>query len=296
MTVAGAPQGGFHEGPDQAVPRSRAIAQAACLRIERARHEYRGGQGDGAKSYSGRPKRGTGDRGGPRRDPRGRGQWRTAVRRAAQVGGRRAHLLQSFDWRSSDLRCAGRCAGDQSDQRHSGRRRGCHGRRLCAGLRAHRCGGGRQYRPAQCHDADGQYLEGPDSDAGRGGVGRSGRARPRPMAGDRSSRADDGADHQMVLAGAIDGGDRRDDAARNEIRFHPAMRPGVPVAADQYAGRSCESASLGAQQIRRADAHPSRQGRCREGGAHADRSAEPADQRRRRSHLEPRPEGIDRAC
>ena len=68
-------QGGFHEGPDQAVPRSRAIAQEACLRIERARHEHRGGQGDGAKSYPRRSKRRAGGRGGTGRDPRSRGQW-----------------------------------------------------------------------------------------------------------------------------------------------------------------------------------------------------------------------------
>ena len=90
----------------------------------------------------------------------------------------------------------------QSDQGHSGRRRGRHGRRLCARLGPHRRRRGRQYRPAQCHDPDGQHLEGPDSDAGRGRLGRPGRARPRPVAGDRSSRADDAADHQMVLAGA----------------------------------------------------------------------------------------------
>ena len=153
----------------------------------------------------------------------------------------------------------------------------------------------RQYRPAQRHDPDGQYLEGPDSDAGRSRLRRSGRARPRPVAGDRSSRADDGADHQMVLAGAVDGGVRRDDAARLEIRFDAAMRPGVFVAADQYARWPCQGAGLGAQQVRRADAHPPRQGRRREGGAHADRSAEPADQHRRRDHLVPRPEGIARA-
>ena len=41
-------------------------------------------------------------------------------------------------------------------------------------------------------------------------------------------------------------------------------------------------------QVRRADAHPARQGRHRKGGAHADRGEEPADQRRRRDHLVPR--------
>ena len=194
---------------DQGLSRRQLVSGLSALGMS-----IDGGQSDGAKSYTGRPKRRADGRGGSRRDPRGRGQWRAAVRRAAQVGRRRAHLLQSLDRRPSDLRCAGRRAGDQPDQRHSGRRRGRHGRRLCARLRAHRRRRGRQYRPAQRHDPDGQYLEGPDSDAGRGRVRRPGRARPRPVAGDRPSRADDRADHQMVLAGAIDRGDRRDHAAR----------------------------------------------------------------------------------
>ena len=241
------------------------------------------------------PERRAGGGARARRDPRGRGQWRQAVRRTAQGGRRRIHLLQSLDRRSSDLRRAGRRAGDQADQGHSGRRRGRHGRRLCARLGQHRRRRRRQYRPAQRHDPDGQHLEGPDSAAGRGRLGRSGRARPRPVAGDRPPRADDRADHQMVLAGAVDGGDRRDDAARLEIRLDAAVRAGVSVAADQHARRPCQGAGLGAQQVRRADAHPSRQGRRREGGAHADRGAEPADQRRRRDHLVPRREGTGRA-
>ena len=61
-----------------------------------------------------------------------------------------------------------------------------------------------------------------------------------------------------------------------EIRFDAAVRAGVPVAADQYARPARQGADLGTQQIRRADAHPSRQGGCRESGAHADRSQESA--------------------
>ena len=36
------------------------------------------------------------------------------------------------------------------------------------------------------------------------------------------------ADHQMVLAGAVDSGDGRDHAARAQIRLDPALRPGIP--------------------------------------------------------------------
>ena len=138
-------------------------------------------------------------------------------------------------------------------------------------------------------------LQGPDPDAGRRRVDRSERARPRSMAGDRPSRADDRADHQMVLAGAVDGSDCRDHAARTQIRLDPAMRAGVPVACQPTRSDSTARRNLGAKQIRRADAHSPRQGGCRESGAHADRGQEPAAERRRRSHLVPRREGAGRA-
>ena len=115
-----------------------------------------------------------------RRHARGAGHRRRAVRPAAQSRRRRVHLLQSLDRRLSDLRRARGRARHPVDQGHPGRRRGRHGRRLCARLRQDRRRHRRQYRPAQRHDPDGQQLEGPDPGPGRGRLGRAGRARPRP--------------------------------------------------------------------------------------------------------------------
>src|SRR6185437_12460107 len=269
-----AAQGGSREAIDQTIYRQGSIAPAAGLRAERVRHEHGGGQGGGAKPRAVRPRRRQGGS-STGRNPYRRGQRRQAIRRAAQGRRRRVHLLQSVDRRSSDLRRAGRRAGDQAHQGRPGRRGGRHGGRLCAGVGADRRRRRRQYRPAQRHDPDGQHLEGPDSASGRSGLDRPERARPRSMAGNRPSRADDAADHQVVLAGAIDRGDRRDHAARAEIRLHAAVRTGVSVAAHQHAQRTCQDASLGAQQVRRADAHPARQGGRREGGAAPDRSEKP---------------------
>ena len=91
----------------------------------------------------------------------------------------------------------------------------------------------RQCRPAQRHDADGQQLEGPDSAAGRG---RLGRTRTRSAA----SRLQETEFHDNMTVpitkwtwvGAHDhGGHPRNAAARPEIRLDPAGRTGVPVAA-----------------------------------------------------------------
>ncbi len=75
------------------------------------------------------------------------------------------------------------------------------------------------------------------------------------------SEVDDPADHQMVLAGADDGVDPGDSPPRHEVRLDAALRPGVPVAADQRAARAGHVDDLGPGQVRRADAHPPRQGR-----------------------------------
>ncbi len=73
------------------------------------------------------------------------------------------------------------------------------------------------------------------------------------------------------------------------------VRPGVPVAADQRAARAGQGRDLGPGQVRRADAHPSRQGRRREDRARAHRGAQSAHQRRRRDRLVPRREGAAQA-
>ena len=285
-------RGGLREGTDQTVPRSRHVAAATGLRAKRARDEQRRGTIGGAKSRAARSKRA--DRRGAGRDPRNRGQWRRPLRGAAQGGRRRIHLLQSLDRRPSDLRCAGRRARDSSDQGHSGRRRGGHGRRLCPRIGAYRRRRCCQYRSTQRDDPDGQQLEGPDSAVGRGCLGRSGRAGSRPIPGDRSPRVHDGAHHQMVLAGAVGGGHCGNNATRPQICVDPAVRAGVPGAAGQYARAACQGADLGAQQIRRADANSSRQGRYREGRTHAHRGEQSAGERRRRDHHVPRRKGAGR--
>ena len=96
-------------------------------------------------------------------------------------------------------------------------------------------------------------------------------------------------------AGEDDGLDPGDRPPRHEVRLDVALRPGVPVAADQYAARGSDRHHLGPGEIRRADADPARQGRHREGRAHSARSQEPADERRRRGHLVPRRQGAGRA-
>ena len=108
-------------------------------------------------------------------------------------------------------------------------------------------------------------------------------------------RDHDAAHHQVVLGGEDDGLDPGNRPPRHEVRVDVALRPGVPLAADQYAARGGDRHHLGPGQIRRADAHPSRQGRHREGRAHSARSQEPADERRRRGHLVPRRQGAGRA-
>ena len=72
------------------------------------------------------------------------------------------------------------------------------------------------------------------------------------------------------------------ETTRRGLKFasHTALRAGVPVAAEQYARCACQSADLGAQQIRRADANSSRQGRYRQGGTDAHRGKQSAGERR----------------
>ncbi len=155
--------GSNHERADQAVSRQRDFPPAADERPERARDEQRRGQVGGAGAGNlrpGRPSR--------RGDAPDQGNGRRAVRAAAQGGRRAAHLLQSVDRRLSDLRRARRRARHPADQGHSRRRRGRHGRRLCARFRPDRRRDRRQYRARERHDPDGQQLQGPDSDHGRG--------------------------------------------------------------------------------------------------------------------------------
>ncbi len=99
----------------------------------------------------------------------------------------------------------------------------------------------------------------------------------------------------MVVDGEDHGGDPGNVAARNQVRDDAAMRPGVPLAAHQHAARGGKGCDHRPGEVRRADAHPAGQGRHREGRATANRSKEPADQRRRRDHLVPRREGDHRA-
>ena len=108
-------------------------------------------------------------------------------------------------------------------------------------------------------------------------------------------RGHDPADHQVVLGGEDHGLDPGNRPPRHEVRLHLAVRPGVPVVADQHAARGSERHHLGPGQVRRADAHPARQGRHRQGRAHAARGQEPVDERRRRGQLVSRRQGAGRA-
>ena len=81
---------------------------------------------------------------------------------------------------------------------------------------------------------------------------------PRPVPGNRSSGTDDATHHKMVLAEPVDSGNRRNHTSRAEICFDATGRAGVSVNADQHPRRACQVAGMGAQQIRRADAHSSR--------------------------------------
>src|SRR5262249_28959881 len=85
------------------------------------------------------------------------------------------------------------------------------------------------------------------------------------------------------------------ETVRRGMKFASALWSGLPLAADQYAARRGDRRHLGPGQVRRAHVHPSRQGRYRQGRAHAARGQEPADERRRRGQLVPRQQGADRS-
>ena len=89
----------------------------------------------------------------------------------------------------------------------------------------------------------------------------------------------------MVLGRAIRRGDPGDGAPRLQVCLDAAVRADVPVTPDQHAAQRGQGQHHRSGEVRRADAHPPRQGRHRGGGAHVARVEKSADEHRRRAHL-----------